>query len=130
MGLGAGAGPGLQLFDAHVAAAALDDALRARIVNAIDGAQRHAEAAIDAFVEDDCEAPEEIALDTIDRIDLAGARMIARAAPDAGFVDVVMSRLVRHQSGKIVRKVPDALMNSCKLWLKRKNMSLRSGSSA
>ena len=113
--LRARAGPRLQLLDAHVAATALDDALRARIMDAVDRAQRNAETAIDTFVEHDGETPEEIFFDAIDRINLAGAGVIAGAASDAGFVDVVMSRLVRHQSGKIVTKVPEALMNSCKL---------------
>jgi hypothetical protein len=86
----------LQLLDAHVAAAALDDALRARIVDAIYRTERHAEATVDAFLEHDREAAEEIIFDPIDRIDLAGTCVIARTSSDAAFVDVVMSGLVRH----------------------------------
>ena len=91
-----GARPRLEFLDASVAAAALDDAFLARIVNAIHRAHRNAEAAVDTFLEHDRESSQEVVFHAVDRIDLAGAGVIACTASDAGLVDIEVSRLVSH----------------------------------
>src|SRR5581483_4151503 len=54
---------------------------------------------IDAFIQNNRVATEEVSLDLVDRVDLARAGVIARAASDAGFVDVEMSRLAHRIAG-------------------------------
>ena len=60
----------------------------ARVVDAGDRTERHAQAAVDALLEHDREAAEEVVLDPVDRIDLARAGVVAGAASDARLVDV------------------------------------------
>jgi hypothetical protein len=113
-----GPGPGLQLFDLGVASGTGDDALGTGVVNAVDGAERYAQAAVDTVLDYDGEAAQKVILDTKNGVHFAGAGVIARPAADAGLVDVEVAKTVRHlYSANVVRKLPQALTNSCKLWL-------------
>ena len=96
MSYGAGARPSLEFLDSSVSAAAFNDAFLARIVNAIYRTQWNAETAVDAFFEHDRESSKEVVFYPVDRIDFAGAGVIACAAADAGLVNIEVSRLVSH----------------------------------
>src|SRR5258705_171440 len=61
--------PSLQLLDLRVASAAFDDAPGARVVDAIDRAERHAQAAVDALLRLDRDPAEVVIRDRVDRVD-------------------------------------------------------------
>ena len=102
----------------------------AGVDDAVDRAQRHTEAAVDAVVEGDGEPAEEVVGNLVDRVDLAWAGIFARTAADAGLLDDEMAGSAWHQTvcGKVVSSRAEALTNTWSDWLKRKNMSRPRGS--
>jgi hypothetical protein len=88
--------PGLEFLDLFEVAIFAGYALVAGVVYAVDRAQRHAEVAVYAFLYHDGETAQEVTGNLVDRVHLAGARVIASPATNAGVVYVIVSVSAGH----------------------------------